>query len=98
MGDLPFLSYHTGIYDSVRNAGRLVQEGGCKAVKLEGGREIVENVKAIINAGIPVMGHLGIPPSQLIYLGGINPREKHLKWQKKYTRMPLFFRRQVCFQ
>ena len=50
------LSYHTGIIDSVKNAGRLVQEGGCKAVKLEGGEEVAENVKAIINAGIPVRG------------------------------------------
>ena len=70
IGDMPFLSYHTGKYDSVRNAGRLVSEGGCKAVKLEGGKEIVEDVKAIINAGIPVMGHLGYTPQSVNVFGG----------------------------
>ena len=49
IGDMPFLSYHTGKYESVKNAGRLVGEGGCKAVKLEGGREIVDDVKACMH-------------------------------------------------
>ena len=70
IGDMPFLSYHTGKYESVRNAGRLVSEGGCKAVKLEGGREIAEDVKTIISAGIPVMGHLGYTPQSVNVFGG----------------------------
>lgn len=70
IGDMPFLSYHTGKYESVRNAGRLVSEGGCKAVKLEGGKEVAEDIKAIINAGIPVMGHLGYTPQSINVFGG----------------------------
>lgn len=70
IGDMPFLSFHLGRYESVRNAGRLVSEGGCKAVKLEGGREVVEDVKAILNAGIPVMGHLGYTPQSVNVFGG----------------------------
>lgn len=70
IGDMPFLSYHQGKYESVKNAGRLVSEGGCKAVKLEGGSGIVEDVKAIISAGIPVMGHLGYTPQSVNVFGG----------------------------
>ncbi|NJD04188.1 MAG: 3-methyl-2-oxobutanoate hydroxymethyltransferase [Ruminiclostridium sp.] len=70
IGDMPFLSYHTGKYESVRNGGRLVSEGGCNAVKLEGGRAIIEDIKAIINAGIPVMGHLGYTPQSVNIFGG----------------------------
>jgi 3-methyl-2-oxobutanoate hydroxymethyltransferase len=70
VGDMPFLSYHLSIKDSVRNAGRFLQEGGAKAVKLEGGRETAETIKAITAAGIPVMGHLGLTPQSVNQLGG----------------------------
>jgi len=70
VGDMPFLSYHTGKYESVKNAGRLVSEGGCSAVKMEGGEAIVEDIKAIISAGIPVMGHLGYTPQSINLFGG----------------------------
>lgn len=70
IGDMPFLSYHTGKYESVKNAGRLISEGGCKAVKLEGGREIYNDIKAIIAAGIPVMGHIGYTPQSINLFGG----------------------------
>jgi 3-methyl-2-oxobutanoate hydroxymethyltransferase len=83
VGDLPFLSYHTGINESVKNAGRLVQEGGCKAVKLEGGEEVVEDVKAIINAGIPVMGHLGYTPQSINIFGGHKSQGKTFEVAKK---------------
>lgn len=76
IGDMPFLSYHLGRYESVKNAGRLVSEGGCKAVKLEGGAEVVEDVKAILNAGIPVMGHLGYTPQSVNVFGGHTARGK----------------------
>jgi 3-methyl-2-oxobutanoate hydroxymethyltransferase len=69
IGDMPFLSYHTGKYDSVRNAGRLISDGGCKAVKLEGGEEFTEDIKTIIRAGIPVMGHLGFTPQSVNLIG-----------------------------
>ncbi len=70
IGDMPFVSYHTGKYESVKNAGRLLNEGGCKAVKLEGGEEIIDDVKAIIRAGIPVVGHLGYTPQSVNLFGG----------------------------
>lgn len=70
IGDLPFLSYHLGVTECVKNAGRLIQEGGAQAVKLEGGHEICAEVGAIVRAGIPVMGHLGLTPQSIHALGG----------------------------
>ena len=76
VADMPFLSYHTGVYDAVKNAGALVAEGGANAVKLEGGAEICDAVRAIINAGIPVMGHLGLTPQHINNLGGHGKQAK----------------------
>lgn len=70
VGDMPFLSYQVSIAEAVRNAGSLLQKGGMDAVKLEGGRDRVPAVKAIISAGIPVMGHLGLTPQSVHQLGG----------------------------
>ncbi|MDK2820611.1 MAG: 3-methyl-2-oxobutanoate hydroxymethyltransferase [Clostridia bacterium] len=70
VADLPFMSYQASINDAVYNAGRLVKEGGADAVKLEGGQEMVPAVKAIVNAGIPVVGHLGLTPQTVVQLGG----------------------------
>lgn len=70
IADMPFLSYHMGKEKSVYNAGRLIQEADAEAVKLEGGQEIIEDVKTIIKAGIPVMGHLGLTPQSIHNLGG----------------------------
>ncbi|MGC9325957.1 MAG: 3-methyl-2-oxobutanoate hydroxymethyltransferase [Desulfomonilia bacterium] len=70
VADLPFLSYQTSVPDAVRNAGRLLQEGGAQAVKLEGGKRVLEQVRAIISADIPVMGHLGLTPQSIHALGG----------------------------
>jgi 3-methyl-2-oxobutanoate hydroxymethyltransferase len=70
IGDMPFMSYHVSVSESVRNAGRFLQEAGANAVKLEGGREIACTVKAINDAGIPVMGHLGLTPQSVNKLGG----------------------------
>lgn len=68
--DMPFLSYQTGKRDAVINAGRLIAEGYAHAVKLEGGAEIKETVRALTNAGIPVCGHLGLTPQSVHQLGG----------------------------
>ncbi len=68
--DMPFLSVHLGQNNSVYNAGRLMQEGNAQAVKIEGGLEIIEDIKAIIKAGIPVMGHLGLTPQSVHQMGG----------------------------
>ncbi len=70
VGGLPFLSYQVSVEEAVRNSGRLLQEGGVQAVKLEGGRERAEAVRAITSAGIPVMGHLGLTPQSVNKFGG----------------------------
>jgi 3-methyl-2-oxobutanoate hydroxymethyltransferase len=72
IGDLPFLSYQVSVEDAVRNSGRMLQEGGMQAVKLEGGRERVDAVEAIVAAGIPVMGHLGLTPQSVNKFGGFS--------------------------
>ena len=70
IGDMPFMSYQVSTTDAVRNAGRFLQEGGMDAVKLEGGRERASTIEAIVAAGIPVMGHLGLTPQSVHKLGG----------------------------
>src|SRR5690606_34807470 len=62
VADLPFLTYQVSIEEALRNAGRLLAEGGAHAVKLEGGSAVVETVRRLVDAGIPVMGHLGLTP------------------------------------
>lgn len=70
VGDLPFMSYQVSAAEAVRNAGIFLQKGGMDAVKLEGGRDRVNVIKAIVSAGIPVMGHLGLTPQSVHQLGG----------------------------
>ena len=70
IGDMPFMSYQADIPEAVRNAGRLVKEGNMDAVKLEGGREVARTVRAITDAGMPVMGHIGLTPQSVSKLGG----------------------------
>lgn len=70
VGDLPFLSYQTCIRDAIYNAGLLMKCGGVDAVKLEGGEEFAPTVKAIVRAGIPVVGHIGLTPQTISKLGG----------------------------
>ncbi len=70
VADLPFMTFQTGPVDALRNAGRLVQKGGADAVKLEGGARNAEAVRAIVTAGIPVMGHLGLTPQSVLAMGG----------------------------
>src|SRR5687767_1287544 len=70
IADMPFLTFQVGVADAVRNAGRLLQEGGAAAVKLEGGRPVVDVVKRLVDVGIPVMGHLGLQPQSVHQAGG----------------------------
>lgn len=74
IGDMPFLSYQISIPEAVRNAGRFLQEAGMDAVKLEGGQERAETIRAIVQTGIPVMGHLGLTPQSVHQLGGFRPQ------------------------
>ena len=70
VADMPFLTYHIDTGRAIENAGRLLQEGGADSVKLEGGQEVAERVAAIVRAGIPVMGHVGLTPQSAGALGG----------------------------
>lgn len=70
IGDMPFLSYTVSEADAVRNAGRFLKEAGADAIKLEGGEEVKDTVRAIVRAGIPVVGHLGLTPQSVSMLGG----------------------------
>jgi 3-methyl-2-oxobutanoate hydroxymethyltransferase len=76
VGDMPFMSYQVSVEEAVRNAGRFLQQGNMDAVKLEGGRERIEAVRAITGAGIPVMGHLGLTPQSIHQLGGFRAQGK----------------------
>ncbi len=76
VADMPFMSYQTSVYDAVVNAGRLIKEGHAHAVKAEGGAEIEEQVKAIVNAQIPVMGHIGLTPQSINAFGGFKVQGK----------------------
>jgi 3-methyl-2-oxobutanoate hydroxymethyltransferase len=73
---MPFLSYQTNSSDAILNAGRFLKEGGAHAVKIEGGLEMAETVKKIIEVGIPVMGHIGLTPQSIHKLGGYAVRGK----------------------
>src|SRR5262245_34158632 len=70
IADMPFLTFQVSVEEAVRNAGRLLQEGGAAAVKLEGGRPVVDAVKRLVDVGIPVMGHLGLQPQSVHQAGG----------------------------
>jgi 3-methyl-2-oxobutanoate hydroxymethyltransferase len=70
VGDMPFMSYQAGVEDAIRNAGRLVKEGGAEGVKLEGGRRMAAVIRGVLDADIPVMGHVGLTPQSLHRFGG----------------------------
>ena len=74
--DLPFMSYQTSVYDAVVNAGRLMKEGRAGAGKLEGGKEVCPQIKAIVSAGIPVVAHLGLTPQSINTFGGFKVQGK----------------------
>ena len=78
VADMPFMSYHVSAEDAVRNAGRIIKESGVDAVKIEGGIEILDAIKAIIAAKIPVMGHLGLTPQSINVFGGFKVQGKDL--------------------
>jgi len=83
VGDMPFLSYHVSKKEAIRNAGRFIQEAGAQSVKLEGGLERVDTIKAILDAQIPVMGHIGLTPQSVNQFGGFKVQGKDLETAKK---------------
>ncbi|MFN8592974.1 MAG: 3-methyl-2-oxobutanoate hydroxymethyltransferase [Thermomicrobiales bacterium] len=83
VADMPFLTYHIDTPRTVENAGRLMQEGGADSVKLEGGQEIVDQVAALVLAGIPVMGHIGLTPQSAGALGGFKVQGRDLATAQK---------------
>jgi 3-methyl-2-oxobutanoate hydroxymethyltransferase len=97
IGDMPFMSYQASVEEAVRNAGRFLQEGGMDAVKLEGGRERSAAVHAIISAGIPVQGHLGLTPQSVHQLGGFRAQGKTAIAAKRLVEDALLLEQAGCF-
>ncbi|BAF58401.1 MAG: 3-methyl-2-oxobutanoate hydroxymethyltransferase [Pelotomaculum sp.] len=83
VADMPFLSYQVSVEEAVRNAGRFLKETGAQAVKLEGGQEVAGAVRAIVNAGIPVVGHLGLTPQSIHQLGGFKVQGREERAARK---------------
>jgi 3-methyl-2-oxobutanoate hydroxymethyltransferase len=86
IGDMPFLSYQVSVEKAVENAGRFIKEAGCEAVKLEGGTEMVPVVEAIVNAGIPVCGHIGLTPQSATKLSGFKVQGKDAESARELVR------------
>lgn len=98
IGDMPFLSYQVSPQEAVRNAGRLVAEGGAHCVKLEGPPEIIgDTIRAILNASIPVMGHLGLTPQSIHEMGGYKVQGRDAAGRKKILQAAKGLDRLGCF-
>ncbi|MGC8855854.1 MAG: 3-methyl-2-oxobutanoate hydroxymethyltransferase, partial [Anaerolineae bacterium] len=97
IGDMPFMSYQVSVEEAVRNAGRFLAQGNMDAVKLEGGRERIEAIRAIVGAGIPVMGHLGLTPQSVHQLGGFRPQGKTALAAKRLLEDALLLEEAGCF-
>ena len=97
VGDMPFMSYQASVEEAVRNAGRFLQEAGMDAVKLEGGRERLDAIRAIISAGIPVIGHLGLTPQSVNVLGGFRPQGRKAAAAQRLLEDALLLQEAGCF-
>jgi 3-methyl-2-oxobutanoate hydroxymethyltransferase len=97
IGDMPFMSYQVSTEEAVRNAGRFLQQGGMEAVKLEGGRERLNVIRAIIGAGIPVMGHLGLTPQSVNLMGGFLQQGRTASTAKRLLEDALLLEEVGCF-
>lgn len=83
IGDMPYMSYQPSIETAIRNAGRFMAEAGCDAIKLEGGAEMADRIRGIVNSGIPAMGHLGLTPQSVSALGGYRVQGRGAQKAKK---------------
>jgi 3-methyl-2-oxobutanoate hydroxymethyltransferase len=97
IGDMPFMSYQVSVQEAVRNAGRFLQGAGMDAVKLEGGRERLDVVKAIIGSGIPVQGHLGLTPQSVHQLGGFRSQGRTAPAAKRILEDAMMLEDAGCF-
>jgi 3-methyl-2-oxobutanoate hydroxymethyltransferase len=97
IGDMPFMSYQVERSEAVRNAGRFMKEGGMDAIKLEGGREVADTIRAIVSAGIPVMGHLGLTPQTATKLGGYKVQGKTAAAAQRLLEDALILEEAGCF-
>lgn len=83
VGDMPFMSYNISKEEAIRNAGRLIQDGGADCVKIEGGSKVIDTVRAVVDAGIPVIAHIGLTPQTAAMLGGFKVQGKDPEVAKK---------------
>ena len=97
VGDMPFMSYQVSVEEATRNAGRFLQQAGMDAVKLEGGRERADAIRAIVGAGIPVMGHLGLTPQSVHQLGGFRAQGKTASAAKRLVEDAMLLEESGCF-
>ena len=97
ISDMPFMSYQASSEEALKNAGRLLKEAGAQAGKLEGGDEVCESVRRIVQAGIPVMGHLGLTPQSYHQFGGFKAQGKSESAQKKLLSDALALQEAGCF-
>ena len=97
VGDMPFMSYQVSVQEAVRNAGRFLKEASMGAVKLEGGRQRLETIRAIVGAGIPVMGHLGLLPQSIHQLGGFRCQGRDASAAVRLARDAMLLQEAGCF-
>jgi len=97
VGDMPFLSYHASAQDAIRNAGGFLKKGRMDAVKLEGGTERIEIIRAVVDAGIPVMGHVGLTPQSATQLGGFKVQGRSEAKARKILEDALAVEEAGCF-
>jgi 3-methyl-2-oxobutanoate hydroxymethyltransferase len=97
VGDMPFMTYNIAEKETVRNAGRFIKEGGCAAVKIEGGEEMSGTVKTLVKAGIPVLGHIGLTPQTAAQLGGFRVQGKDAKGAAKLIDSAMALEKAGCF-
>lgn len=96
VADMPFMSFQVNAQEAVRNAGRFVREAGAQAVKVEGNEEVAETVRAIVRAGVPVMGHMGFTPMTTLAIGG-HHAEQAFAPKEKFRQAALALQDAGCF-
>jgi 3-methyl-2-oxobutanoate hydroxymethyltransferase len=97
IGDMPFMSYQVSAQEAMRNAGRFLAEGGMDAIKLEGGREVAPTVAAIVGAGIPVLGHVGLTPQSIHKMGGYKAQGRTAQAARRLLEDALILEEAGCF-